>query len=756
MMSSDLLLQQINKPLQSYKEQVLLRCALAKSLEDSGNYEAAAGAMGDLWPRVGGRPELKNLDDLTAAEVLLRIGVLTGWLGSIRQLPMAQEMAKDLITEGLSLYESLGQHLKIAESQIEIAYCYIREGALNEAQIILQTALSILGSTTSDLSSKAVLRLAIVESLSGRYNNSFQILSEHASLFGKINNHTIKGSFYNELGRALRNLGTAEKREDYLDRALVEYEAASFHFELAGHVGYQASVENNIGFLLHTLDRFDEAHKHLDRARRLFIKLKDSRSAAQVNETRARAFLAQGRHSEAERAAKSAVLTFEKGDHKALLAEALTTHGIALARLNQIEPSRRSLERAVEVAENVGDYEGAGRAALSIIEELDNYLRHDELIENYERADQLLINSQHLESIARLRKCARRLVTAANQNSKTSIPVPDIILASKNMARVLNEAQRVAKTNSTVLITGETGTGKELLARMIHDWSNRHGKLVAINCASLSDTLIESQLFGHKKGSFTDAVDNYSGAVREAIHGTLFLDEIGELSEPNQAKLLRLVEYGEVLTIGSSQPEYVNIRIVAATNRNLKKAVKTGRFREDLYYRLSTFTINIPPLRERVEDIPELARYFINESETRYGKHVHFTPESLEAMKHLKLYGNVRELRSLIERAVLTAESDVITAESIETLVMRQTDSGDPVNPWRGCNLSEEIKRYEGELIKNALKECRGSITRAAKLLGLSHQALAYILNSRQKDLLPVRTDVKKRNRSIVQMAKSK
>jgi transcriptional regulator with PAS, ATPase and Fis domain len=745
------LLRQINSTEIDASQRARLRCELAKELEEAGNYEAAQEAMGSLWQHVGERPNLDDLDKQAAAEVLMRAGTLTGWIGSVDQVAGAQDKAKDLISESIGLFETLPDVTRMAEAQTEIAYCYWREGGYDEARITLREALSHLGEADSGLRAVALLRSAIVERTAKRFNDALSILTEAMPLFKASDNHSLKGKFHNELALVLRNLSATEQREDYLDRALIEYAAASFHFERAGHTRYRARVENNLGFLFLTLTKFSEAHGHLDCARRLFVSLKDDGSVAQVDETRARALLAQGHILEAEKVVRSAVHTLEKGGEQALLAEALTTHGVALARVEQHEQARFTLERAVEVAEQAGDLEGAGRAALTLIEELTGLLSEDELRETYNRADQLLSRTQHSETIGRLRECARRVIETRQARTEKETETTKFIYAADETAALLRQAQRMAMTDGSVLLTGETGTGKEILARLIHEWSGRPGRFVAINCAALTDTLIESQLFGHKKGSFIDAIADYPGAVREAAGGTLLLDEVGELSKPNQGKLLRLIEHGEIHPIGATAPERVNVRILAASNRNLKEQMAQGQFRDDLLYRLQTFHLDIPPLRERVEDIPAIAGHFIQEACLRHNKLVTFTPASLEAMKQLPLAGNVRELRSLIERTLLeVGDGSEISAAAVETVALRQTRKAGFANAWEACSLVEEVLRYEKTLIRRALDKAQGGVTSAARLLGTTHQALIAILNTRHQDLLTARKPAQRRRRSII------
>ncbi|HYE65959.1 MAG TPA: sigma 54-interacting transcriptional regulator, partial [Pyrinomonadaceae bacterium] len=588
------------------------------------------------------------------------------------------------------------------------------------------------------------------------FSDAFNILNEAAPLAKLSTSHAIKGRFHVELATTLKNLSEAEHREDFIDRALIEYAAASFHFEQAGHKRYCAAVENNLGGLYLNTNKLTEAHDHLERARKLFINLKDNVHTAQVDETRARAFLAQGRNSEAEKVVRSAVRTLEQGDEQALLAEALTTHGTALARLGKHEQARRTLQRAVEVASQAGDLDGAGLAALTIIEELSKYLTKDELRGIYERADQLLANSQHSKTLSRLRVCARR-VLAAERDYSEACSTPSFIHASEQMTALLRDARRVANAQGVVLITGETGTGKELLARTIHEWSGRTGELVAINCAALTDTLIESQLFGHVKGSFTDAVADHPGAVRQAAGGTLFLDEIAELSQGNQSKLLRLIEGGEIHTVGALMPERIDVRIIAATNRDLKEQMRRGRFRSDLFYRLQTFHLEIPPLRERQDDILALAEHFIKEASEQHRKQVTFTPEAIAAMRQLPLRGNVRELRTLVQRTVLTARNGmIITADAVETVALRETQKASFADAWAGCSLEEEVLRYEGDLITLAFEAARGSVTRAARLLGISHQRLSSMLQNRHKNLPSAKKAAKPRRRSIIKTLRDK
>src|SRR3712207_3147100 len=239
------LLREIADPSLTRDERALLRCRLAKELEDIGNYEAAREAIGELWLEDDGRTILDDLSDATAAEVLLRVGVLIGWLGSTRQIGGAQETAKNLISESITRFEALQDTEKVAEAQMEVGHCYWREGALDDSRVWLKEALAKLPDTAADVKAKTLLRLAAVEGSAKRFNDAMRLDVEAAPLFYKSKNHAHRGKFHNQFGFVLRNLGTIEGRPDYIDQALIEYAAARYHFEQAGHRRYQACVETN-------------------------------------------------------------------------------------------------------------------------------------------------------------------------------------------------------------------------------------------------------------------------------------------------------------------------------------------------------------------------------------------------------------------------------------------------------------------------------------------------------------------------------
>ena len=365
------LLREVENPSLSVNSRAQLCCDVAKALEFKGEYEKAREVLSDFWPRTGEHPNLPELEPNTSAEVLLRIGVLTGAIGSNNQVE-SQETAKNLIQQSLTIFQSTNYRKKIAEAQTELALCYWRTGELTEARDYLKTALSHL-TTNSEVKAKAVVRLGIVECEAANYNRALRALTSNASLFERINNETLKGSFHVTLGTVLRHVWEA-KGGNYIDRALIEYAAASYHFERAEHRYYLANVENQLGLIYFSLNQYDEAHQHLDRARRVLVGLRDAGTVAQVDETRASVFLKQGRIAEAEAAARAAVHGQEKTDRHGLLAEALITHGRALARLKQYGAALVAFRRAFDLSEYTGSTHQTSEAAVAAFRELGEHL----------------------------------------------------------------------------------------------------------------------------------------------------------------------------------------------------------------------------------------------------------------------------------------------------------------------------------------------------------------------------------------------
>ncbi len=387
--------------------EALVKCETALELKDKGKYEDARNVMHPLWRLVGERPDIKGLHPSVGAEVLLTVGILTGWLGSKEGIEGAQEVAKNLISESISFYESIGDTKKVAAARAEIAYCYWREGGFDEARIMLTEALQKL-TVGGNTRARALLKLVTVEWSASRFSVALRILNDNADLFKRVTNHTTKGNYHNELAIVLRNLATSEQRNDYFQRAIKEYEEADRHFKLANNTVYRADVKNNLGFLLYKAARFKEAHEYLEQARRLTTSIKDKVQIAQIDDTRAQVFIAEKKFREAEAVAKSAVRVLEKSGHQCLLADALITQGIALARLKRTEQAQFIFQKAVGVARQVGALNKAGIAALTLIEELEE-LSLETLFAAYERASEWLAKSQSQDLLLRLNTAARKV-----------------------------------------------------------------------------------------------------------------------------------------------------------------------------------------------------------------------------------------------------------------------------------------------------------------------------------------------------------
>jgi len=303
--------------------------------------------------------------------------------------------------------------------------------------------------------------------------------------------------------------------------------------------------------------------------------------------------------------------------------------------------------------------------------------------------------------------------------------VEGIVGDSGQMQEVLSLVRRVAASDATVLIRGESGTGKELIARALHYASPRAaGPLVKVNCAALAESLLEAELFGHEKGAFTGAVASRKGRFELADGGSIFLDEIGDLPPHLQVKLLRVLQEREFERVGSSRSVKVDVRLLAATHRNLEALVRDGRFRDDLYYRINVVTIMLPPLRERREDLPPLIEHFLRTFAEKNGKTVRgVTREAREALLRYDYPGNIRELENLMERAVVLTRDDVIGMEDLPlTLEAPPPESGE------GAGLIAAVEGLERRMIREALAKAEGTQTRAAELLGISERVLRYKL----------------------------
>jgi tetratricopeptide (TPR) repeat protein len=401
-------LKELDNPSLTESERILLRCAVASDLIHAGRYEAAREALGELWPGVGEKPDVKGLPPALEAEVLLRCGVLTGWLGRLKSVEGAQERAQDLITEALRKFQPQGRYEKVSEAQYELGVCYWRLGAYDEARVIMREALRPLTDADLELKAKILIRRTIVELCENRFYEALNILDEARPVFESAND-ALKGRWHGQMGLVLARLADAEGNTAHTDRAIIEFTAAIYHYELAGHERYCATNRNNVAMLLYRLGRYRDAHEQLDRAGATLLRLKDAGLLAQVDETRARVFLAVKKYGEADRVITRAVRTLEQGGASAYLSDALAVQGVARARLGAGEDSINILRRAVSIAEESGAHTNAGLAALALIEEhgARRVLSRTELYRLYLRAEKFLKGTQDAEDKERLMTCAR-------------------------------------------------------------------------------------------------------------------------------------------------------------------------------------------------------------------------------------------------------------------------------------------------------------------------------------------------------------
>ncbi len=346
--------------------------------------------------------------------------------------------------------------------------------------------------------------------------------------------------------------------------------------------------------------------------------------------------------------------------------------------------------------------------------------------------EELLLTLKKIEEREKLKHENAELKAAVQQRYSFS----NIVAKSKAMLEIFETVKRLSNFNTTVLVSGESGTGKELLARAIHHNSPRRGQpFVAINCGAIPETLMESELFGHKKGAFTDATRDKRGLFEEASGGTIFLDEIGELPLHLQVKLLRALQEQQIRRVGDEEVISIDVRIIAATLRNLEDDIKSGRFRDDLFYRLNVVSIDIPPLRDRPEDIPLLAQSFIKKHNKKLGLSVKsVTPEAMKCLVNYGWKGNVRELENCIERALVLTEKDTLDLEVLPQQIRlagektREDPSVGSLLADGNLSIKQKTRALEIALIRKALEKTKGNRTHAARILEISHRALLYKL----------------------------
>jgi two-component system response regulator PilR (NtrC family) len=333
------------------------------------------------------------------------------------------------------------------------------------------------------------------------------------------------------------------------------------------------------------------------------------------------------------------------------------------------------------------------------------------------------------------RRALRRQNVVLRDEIKGRYKLERLIGKSAAMGKVFDVIRKIAPARTSVLLIGESGTGKELAARALHELSGRaENEFVAVNCGAIPESLIEAEFFGHVKGAFTGANTDRPGLFEAAHGGTIFLDEIGELPVPMQVKLLRVLQERKVKRVGGIQEKEVDVRVVAATNRDLEAEVEKGAFRQDLFYRLNVIQLRLPPLRERREDLPLLVDHFLRKFSAEHGRQLSgIEPDAMSALMSHSFPGNVRELENLIERAVTLAPGDRISADTLPTLSPMSTASAHaspaPGLPPEGLDLEKVVEDFERGIIIKALEHTRGNRTEAARLLGVTFRSLRYRLS---------------------------
>jgi len=341
------------------------------------------------------------------------------------------------------------------------------------------------------------------------------------------------------------------------------------------------------------------------------------------------------------------------------------------------------------------------------------------------KPDEIILTLKKAEERERLRRENEFL----RKEIKKEFSFENIVSKNEKMQKIFDVIKKVAQYKSTILITGESGTGKELVAKALHYNGDRsHNPFIPVNCGAIPENLLESELFGHEKGAFTDAIRTKKGLFEEADGGTLFLDEIGELPLQLQVKLLRVLQDGEIRRVGDSKAIKIDVRIIAATVKDLVKEVNEGRFRDDLFYRLNVFPIHIPPLHERKEDIPLLVTHFINKYGLLLNKNMlGINPSALDVLMNYRWFGNVRELENTIERAIVLADESNIELENLPVEIREYKEKVELASlVEEEHSIKKASKILEINLIQKALKKTRGNHTQAARLLEISHRALLY------------------------------
>jgi len=468
----------------SRDEEALSRCEIALEQRYSETPQGALEIMRPLWRGIGARPNTEGLQPETAAAVLFCTGVLTGWIGNRDQIKDAQETARNLITESITYYDANNCKREAAEAWSEIAYCYWREGQVNEARIMLNEALERLPPKGLKRA-RTLLKLVDVEHSAARHYDALKILTDNDDVFTKIRNVPVqvKASYHNELAITWRTIGTAEKQPEYFQRALTEYKAAEHLVKLTKNHVYRASIKNNEAVVLTKLGRFKEAHKHIDQAREIVVRFKHRTLTAQFDSTRAELLITEGRFKDAERAASRAVTQLEKAGHRCWLADALILQATALARLEKQIRAQAILQRAIEVAHEADALNRAGLAALTMIEEID-HLSPDTLQAAYQQAREWLADSQSLDVLSRLNAAAGKLAASVRRELSRDEAVEILLAKPHDLDQKLLEYEHELIKQALIQSDGKITHAAKLLGRtyqgLAHMIETKHPDLIPL------------------------------------------------------------------------------------------------------------------------------------------------------------------------------------------------------------------------------------------------------------------------------------
>ena len=465
----------------SRDEAALARCKIALELRDNGDAKGALEIMRPLWRGVGTRPVTQRLQPETAADVLFCTGVLTGWIGNSNQIKEAQELARDLISESITYYQSNNLLSRSAEAHSELAYCYWREGRVNEARIMLHEALQRLPPHLELERARALLKLVDVEHSAARHYDALKILTDNSDLFVAVTYPAVKGSYHNELAMTWGAIGTAEKRPDYFQHALTEYQAAAHQFKLAKNHIYRASVKNNEARVLTKLGKFKEAHRLSDQARKIAVRSKQRTLTAQFDGTRAEILIAEGKFKAAESVARRAATALAKVGHGCWLADALILQAIAQARLGNLARAQVTLQRAIRAAHEADALNKAGLAALTMIEEVD-HLSPGTLQAAYQQARVWLADSQSREVLSRLNAASGKLADSLCKEMSRDEAVDVLLTKPLDLDQRLLECEHETIKQALAQTEGSVAQAAPLIGRsyqgLAHMIENRHPDLL--------------------------------------------------------------------------------------------------------------------------------------------------------------------------------------------------------------------------------------------------------------------------------------